>query len=219
MSDPTAPDPIDVLVVDDHWIVRQGLRLFLKDEPGLTVVGEAEDGEEAVRLASELRPDVVLMDILMPGLDGIEATARIKAEVPDVEVIALTSVLRDNSVSEAIQAGAIGYLLKDTNGAELVRAIRSAAEGKVQLSPEAATRLAREVRSPGHVEHLTEREAEILRLVARGLANKEIARQLSISEKTVKVHLNNVFGKLGVHSRTQAALHAIRAGMVELGNP
>lgn len=154
----------------------------------------------------------------MPHLDGIKATARIKAELPDVEIIALTSVLRDNSVFEAIQAGAIGYLLKDTKGEELVRAIRSAAEGKVQLSPDAATHLAREVRSPGHVERLTEREAEILRLVAGGLANKEIARRLSISEKTVKVRLNNVFSKLGVQSRTQATLHAIRAGMVDLGS-
>jgi len=209
---------VTVLVVDDHWIVRQGMRLFLKDEPGVTVVGEASDGDEAVRLAAELHPQVILMDLLMPNLDGIEATARIKASVPEAEVIALTSVLRDNSVSEAIRAGAIGYLLKDTNGEELVHAIRSAAEGKVQLSPEAATRLAREVRSPGQVERLTERETEVLRLVARGLANKEIARKLSISEKTVKVHLNNVFGKLGVQSRTQATLYAVRAGLVDLGS-
>ena len=216
MSDLPEAGPIRVLVVDDHWIVRQGLTMFLKEEPGLVVVGEAEDGDEAVRLAAELRPNVILMDILMPRLDGIEATARIKADEPEVEVIALTSVLRDNSVSDAIRAGATGYLLKDTKGEELVRAFRAAAEGKVELSPEAARRLASEVRSPGESERLTRRETDILRLVAAGLANKEIARQLSISEKTVKVHLNNVFGKLGVQSRTQAALHAIRAGLVDV---
>lgn len=217
MSDPTSGDPIKVLIVDDHWVVRQGLDVFLSDEPGLTVVGEAEDGIEAVRLAHELHPDVILMDILMPQLDGIQATARIKADLPSVEILALTSVLRDHSVSEAVQAGAIGYLLKDTKGEELVHGIRAAAEGKVQLSPEAATRLARDVRLPERVERLTERETEILKFVAAGLANKEIARRLGISEKTVKVHLNNVFGKLGVQSRTQAALHAFRTGIAEPG--
>jgi DNA-binding NarL/FixJ family response regulator len=217
VSGPAPGGQIKVLIVDDHWVVRQGLDVFLGDEPGLTVVGEAEDGLEAVRLARELEPDVILMDLLMPQLDGIQATARIKADMPGVEILALTSVLRDHSVSDAIQAGAIGYLLKDTKGEELVRGIRSAAEGKVQLSPDAATRLAREMRFPEPVERLTERETEILRFVAAGLANKEIARRLRISEKTVKVHLNNVFGKLGVQSRTQAALHAIRRGIAEPG--
>jgi NarL family two-component system response regulator LiaR len=212
-------DPIKVLVVDDHWVVRQGLRMFLDQEPAMTVVGEASDGGEAIELARRLKPDVVLMDILMPHMDGIEAIKRIKAEMPRVEVIALTSVLQGSTVSDAIQAGAIGYLIKDTRGDELVRAIHDAAEGRVYLSPDAATRLAKDLRQPERVESLTERETSVLRLVAEGLANKEIARRLSISEKTVKAHLNNVFAKLGVHSRTEAAIHAIRAGMAPTGSP
>ena len=216
MNEATSTVAIRVLVVDDHWVVREGLRRYLTDEPELMVIGEASNGNQAIALARELKPDVILMDILMPQMDGIEAITRIKAEMPKVEIIALTSVLQDHSVSQAIQAGATGYLLKDTNGAELLRAIRSAADGKVQLSPEAATRLAKELRFPDHVERLTGRETEILKCVADGLSNKEIARRLSITEKTVKAHLNNVFGKLGVHSRTQAALHAIRTGLVSL---
>lgn len=216
MNDASSTVGIRVLVVDDHWVVREGMRRYLMDEPGLMVIGEASNGNQAIALARELKPDVILMDILMPQMDGIEATARIKSEMPKVEIIALTSVLQDHSVSEAIQAGATGYLLKDTNGAELLRAIRAAADGKVQLSPEAATRLAKELRFPDQVERLTDRETEVLKCVADGLSNKEIARRLSINEKTVKAHLNNVFGKLGVHSRTQAALHAIRTGIASL---
>jgi DNA-binding NarL/FixJ family response regulator len=218
-TEPRRGDPIKVLVVDDHWVVRQGLRMFLDQESSITVVGEASDGSEALEQARRLRPDVVLMDILMPHVNGIEATKRIKTEMPKIEVIALTSVLQDGSVSDAIQAGAIGYLIKDTKGGQLVRAIRDAAEGRVHLSPEAATRLAKDLRQPERVESLTERETSVLRLVAEGLANKEIARRLSISEKTVKAHLNNVFAKLDVHSRTQAALHAIRAGIAPSGIP
>jgi NarL family two-component system response regulator LiaR len=218
-TEPRRGDPIKVLVVDDHWVVRQGLRMFLDQESAITVIGEASDGSEALEQARRLRPDVVLMDILMPHVNGIEATKRIKTEMPKIEVIALTSVLQDGSVSAAIQAGAIGYLIKDTKGDQLVRAIRDAAEGRVHLSPEAATRLAKDLRQPQRVESLTERETSVLRLVAEGLANKEIARRLSISEKTVKAHLNNVFAKLDVHSRTQAALQAIRAGIGPSGSP
>jgi DNA-binding NarL/FixJ family response regulator len=162
---------------------------------------------------------VVLMDILMPHVDGIEAITHIKAEMPRIEVIALTSVLQDGSVSDAIQAGAIGYLIKDTRGDQLVQAIRDAAEGRVHLSPEAAIRLAKDLRRPERVESLTKRETSVLKLVAEGLANKEIARRLSISEKTVKAHLNNVFAKLDVHSRTQAALEAIRSGIAQTADP
>jgi NarL family two-component system response regulator LiaR len=212
-TEPRRGDPIKVLVVDDHWIVRQGLRMFLDQESAITVVGEASDGSEAIELARRLRPDVVLMDILMPNMDGIEAITRIKAEMPRVELIALTSVLQGRSVSDAIQAGATGYLIKDTRGDELVRAIHDAAEGRVHLSPEAATRLAKDLRQAEGLKSLTERETSVLRLVAEGLANKEIARRLVISEKTVKAHLNNVFVKLDVQSRTQAALQAIRSGI------
>jgi DNA-binding NarL/FixJ family response regulator len=212
-------DPIKVLVVDDHWVVRQGLRMFLDQESTITVVGEASDGSEAIDLARRLKPDVVLMDILMPHMDGIEAITRIKAEMPGVEVIALTSVLQGRSVSNAIRAGAVGYLIKDTRGDELVRAIHDAAEGRVHLSPEAAARLAKDLQRPEGMKSLTERETSVLRLVAEGLANKEIARRLLVSEKTVKAHLNNIFVKLDVHSRTQAALQAIRSGLARTADP
>lgn len=206
--------PIRVLLADDHSVVRQGLRMFLVLDSELEVVAEAANGAEAVRLANELKPDVVLMDLLMPEMDGIEATATIRRQLPDTEVIALTSVLEDEKVFGAIRAGAIGYLLKDTEADELCRAIKAAAAGQVQLSPQAAARLMREVRPPDSPDDLTPRETEVLRLLARGLANKEIARDLSIGEKTVKTHVSNILSKLGVLSRTQAALYAVRAGLV-----
>jgi DNA-binding NarL/FixJ family response regulator len=206
---------IRILIADDHAVVRQGLRMFLGRDRELEVVGEAEDGAEAVRLARALRPDVVLMDLLMPVLDGIAATAEIRRALPDTEVLALTSVLERASVVGAVRAGAIGYLLKDTRAEELRRAIRAAAAGRVQLSPEAAALLLREVRDPGQpvAEMLTEREAAVLRLVAAGLSNKEIARELAVVEDTIKTHVRHILGKLGVQSRTQAALLATRAGL------
>ena len=205
---------IRILIADDHAVVRQGLRMFLGLDAELEVVGEAADGAEAVRQARELRPDVVLMDLLMPAMDGIAATAAIRGELPDVEVIALTSVLEDASVVGAVRAGAIGYLLKDTQSEELRRAIKAAASGQVQLAPQAAARLMREVRAPESPEALTERETEVLRLLAVGKANKEIARELGVGEQTVKSHVSNILAKLGVQSRTQAALHAARIGLV-----
>jgi two-component system, NarL family, response regulator LiaR len=205
---------IKVLLVDDHAVVRQGLRMFLSLDKELEVVGEASNGKEALALARQVQPDVVLMDLLMPGMDGIAATAIIRRELPDIEVIALTSVLEDRLVVDAIRAGAIGYLLKDTNADELCQAIKAAAAGQVQLSPQAAARLMREVRIPDSPEALTARETEVLRLVARGQANKEIATTLSISEKTVKTHVSNILDKLSVASRTQAALYAVRIGLV-----
>jgi NarL family two-component system response regulator LiaR len=211
---------IRVLITDDHGVVRQGLRMFLSLDPDIEVVGEAENGEEALAMARELEPDVVLMDLLMPVMDGIEATGAIRSELPNVEVIALTSVLEDASVSGAVKAGAIGYLLKDTQAEELHRAIRGAAAGRVQLAPEAAAKLVREVRAPESPEALTERETEVLKLLARGLANKQIASDLFVEEKTVKAHVSSILRKLGVRSRTQAALHAVRTGLVsadELG--
>jgi DNA-binding NarL/FixJ family response regulator len=208
---------IRILLADDHSVVRQGLRMFLGLDPELQVVGEAADGAEALRLAHQLRPDIVLMDLLMPIMDGIAATATIRRDLPDTEVIALTSVLEDDKVIGAVRAGAIGYLLKDTQADELCRAIKAAAAGQVQLSPQAAARLMREVRAPESPETLTERETDVLRLLAQGFANKEIAQQLAIGEKTVKTHVSNILAKLGVPSRTQAALYAVRAGLVPAG--
>jgi DNA-binding NarL/FixJ family response regulator len=208
--------PIRILIADDHSVVRQGLRMFLALDPELEVVGEAEDGSRALALAHELRPDVVLMDLLMPVMDGLAATTAIRTQLPDTEVIALTSVLEDVSVVGAVKAGAIGYLLKDTKADELCRAIKAAAAGQVQLSPEAAARLVREVRAPETPQPLTEREAEVLRLLAQGKANKEIAAALSIGEKTVKTHVSNILMKLGVQSRTQAALYAAQTGLAQL---
>jgi NarL family two-component system response regulator LiaR len=205
-----------VLITDDHGVVRQGLRMFLSLDPDFEVVGEASNGEEALAMARNLGPDVVLMDLLMPVMDGISATEKIRAELPDVEVIALTSVLEDASVTGAVRAGAIGYLLKDTDSEELIRAIKAAAEGRVHLAPEAAARLMREVRAPDSPEALTDREAEVLRLLARGKANKQIASSLYVSEKTVKAHVSSILMKLGVQSRTQAALYAVRAGLVSI---
>ncbi|MFL6057780.1 MAG: response regulator [Rubrobacteraceae bacterium] len=205
-----------VLITDDHGVVRQGLRMFLSLDPDFEVVGEASNGEEALAMARDLGPDVVLMDLLMPVMDGISATEKIRAELPDVEVIALTSVLEDASVTGAVRAGAIGYLLKDTDSEELSRAIKAAAEGRVHLAPEAAARLMREVRAPDSPEALTDRETEVLRFLARGKANKQIASSLYVSEKTVKAHVSSILMKLGVQSRTQAALYAVRAGLVSI---
>lgn len=207
---------IRVLIVDDHAVVRQGLRIFLGTEPDFEVVGEAAGGEEAVRLARALRPDIVLMDLLMPGMSGSDATRVIRSELRDVEVVALTSVLDDDSVVAAVRAGAIGYLLKSAEANDLRRALRAAAAGQVQLDPAAAARLVREVRSPAAPESLTDREGEVMQLLARGLANKEIARDLGISEDTVKTHVSRILGKLGAQSRTQAVLHAMRVGLVEV---
>lgn len=205
---------IRILIADDHGVVRQGLKMFLALDPDLEVIGEANNGAEALQMAGELQPDVVLMDLLMPVMDGITAIGKIRQQHPDVEVLALTSVLEDASVVGAIRAGAIGYLLKDTQAEELRRAIKAAAEGQVQLAPQAAARLLREVRMPESPETLTERETEVLKLLAEGQANKEIARTLTIGEKTVKTHVSNILGKLGVQSRTQAALYAVRIGLV-----
>jgi len=210
---------IRVLIADDHHVVRQGLRMFLALDPEFEVVGEAANGQEAVEKAKQLKPDVVLMDLIMPVMDGIAATEAIRSTLPEVEVLALTSVLDDGSVVGAVKAGAIGYLLKDTQAEELCRAIKSAAAGQVQLSPQAAARLMREVRAPERPETLTERETEVLHLLAMGKANKEIAMALTIGETTVKTHVSNILMKLGVSSRTQAALHAVRIGLVSEGEP
>ncbi len=206
--------PIRILIVDDHSVVRQGLRMFLNLEDDFEIVGEAGNGAEALEKVAALQPDVVLMDLVMPVMDGVTATEKIRQAHPDTEVIALTSVLEDTSVVNAVRAGAIGYLLKDTEADELRKAIKAAAAGQVQLSPKAAERLMREIRAPESPEKLTERETEVLRLLARGKANKEIASELHISETTVKTHVSNIMMKLEVSSRTQAALYAVRIGLV-----
>ena len=208
--------PVNILITDDHGVVRQGLRMFLDLDPELTVVGEAENGREALEKTRELKPDVVLMDLVMPVMDGITAIEKLRAELPEVEVVALTSVLEDVSVSGAVKAGAIGYLLKNTDAEELRRAIKAAAAGQVQLAPEAAARLMREVRAPDSPEPLTARETEVLGLLARGRANKQIANDLFVEEKTVKTHVSSILRKLGVRSRTQAALFAVRSGLVSM---
>lgn len=207
---------IRVLIADDHSVVREGLRMFLGRDAELEVVGEAGDGAEALALAQQLRPDIVLMDLLMPGMDGIRATAAIRRDLPETEVIALTSVLESEAVLGAVKAGAIGYLLKDTQALELRRAIKAAAAGQVQLSPQASAYLLRSVQTTGVSEALTEREADVLRLLAQGRSNKEIAQHLHIVEDTVKTHVRHILAKLGVQSRTQAVLCAMRLGLVSL---
>ena len=205
---------IRVLIVDDHSVVREGLRMFLVRDPDLEVVGEAADGAEALEQARHLRPDVVVMDLLMPVMDGIAATRAIRRELPETEVLALTSVLESASVVDAIRAGAIGYLLKDTQAAELRKAIKAAAAGQVQLSPQASAHLLGAIRTPELPEPLTPREMDVLRLLAQGQSNKEIARALDLVEETVKSHVRHILAKLGVQSRTQAVLAAIRLGIV-----
>jgi two-component system, NarL family, response regulator LiaR len=205
---------IRVLIVDDHAVVREGLRMFLRADHDLEVVGEAANGAEALRLACELHPDVVLMDLLMPGMDGVAATAAIRRAMPEIEVVALTIAVEHAWVMRAMQAGAIGYLLKDTDAVDLRRAIRAAAMHQSSLSAQAATRLVREIGEPEPSPALTPRETAVLDLLAQGNSNKQIAQQLHISEETVKTHVRNVLAKLNVPSRTQAALYAVRSGLI-----
>ena len=208
--------PIRVLIVDDHGVVREGLRAYLELEPDIQVVGDARDGEEAVRRTLELTPDVVLMDLVMPHVDGVQATAQIKRSRPSTHIIALTSFMDDERVVPAIRAGATSYLLKDVAAADLARAIRGAFAGQAQLHPEVARRLMQQVtapRQPDAVAELTSREREVLSLVAHGRSNKEIARELVVSERTVKGHVSNILGKLGLQDRTQAALYAVHHGL------
>jgi len=206
---------IRVLLADDHGMIRQGQRLFLAHDPEIEVVGEAADGDGAVALAAELRPDVVLMDLRLPGTDGVAATAAIRRDLPGTRVLAVTSATEEATVAAALRAGAVGYLLKDTEAPELRLAVKAAAAGQVQLSPAVARLLVRELPAPAGPEALTPRETAVLRLVARGYANKEIARDLRIGEKTVKSHVSALLAKIGVQTRTQAALWAAQAGLDE----
>jgi DNA-binding NarL/FixJ family response regulator len=213
--------PIRVLIVDDHEIVREGLQTLLSEEADFEVVGMTGDGAAAVTLAAATRPDVIVMDLVMPGLNGIEATRRILADNPGARVLVLTTFADDQRVREAIQAGAIGYLLKDILKADLLRALRDAAAGRPSLHPEVQEHLMREVAGKSlpsraaDLPHasLTEREAGILRLIAEGRSNKEIAATLYLTEGTVKGYVSTIFDKLGVEDRTQAALYAVKHGL------
>jgi DNA-binding NarL/FixJ family response regulator len=214
----TDTQPIRVLLVDDHAVVRRGLHGFLELLDDITIVGEADNGQKAVEVARSVHPDVVLMDLLMPELDGIAATATIKAEMPDIEVVALTSFVEEARVTAALEAGASGFILKDAEADDVADAIRAAYRGEVHLDPAVAGLLARRVRERASAaapeEPLTEREREVLGLVARGLSNKAIADRLAITERTARTHVSNILGKLGLASRTQAALFAVEHHLV-----
>jgi DNA-binding NarL/FixJ family response regulator len=212
--------PARILIVDDHEVVRKGLHFFLSSQPDIEVVGEAANGLEALHLVEQLQPDVMLMDLVMPEMDGLEALKIIRTRHPEIEILVLTNYVDNDKVYRAIQLGATGYLMKDTNPQELARAIRAAVRGEVYLHPEAARRLANVLRSQESpepsVDVLTEREIEVLQLVARGLSNQEIADDLSISLKTVKSHVSSILSKLGLSSRVHAALYALRRGIIPL---
>jgi NarL family two-component system response regulator LiaR len=215
-------EPITVLIVDDHSVVRQGVRAFLETQPDLTVLGDAGSGEEAIRLAAELVPDVVLMDLVMPGMDGVEATRRVRQASPRSQVLVLTSYHQDEHIFPAIRAGALSYLLKDVSPVELVEAVRKAARGEAVLHPRVAARVVQELHGARQetfnpFTELSERELEVLRLIADGMDNAQIAEKLIISEKTVKSHVSNILSKLHVVDRTQAAVYAWREGVVRRG--
>jgi DNA-binding NarL/FixJ family response regulator len=198
-------------------VVREGLRTFLALQEGIEIAGEAADGEEAVRAAEQLRPDVVLMDLVMPKLDGVAAMRILRERVPKTRVIVLTSFLDDDKLLPALRAGAAGYLLKNTPPQELVRAVRAAHAGEALLDPVVAARLVESLAASGEeepIDRLTKREREVLELIGRGLPNKRIALELGVAEKTVKTHVSHVLAKLGVTDRTQAAVVAVRAGIV-----
>ena len=205
-----------MLVVDDHEVVREGLRAFLELQNGIEVAGEATDGEEAIAVAERLDPDVVLMDLVMPKLDGLGAMRELRKRVPRARVIVLTSFLDDDKLLPALRAGAAGYLLKNAPPPELARAVRAAHAGEALLDPVVAARLVETLAGDGDpLDRLTPREREVLELIGRGFPNKRIARRLEVSEKTVKTHVGHVLAKLGVTDRTQAAVVAVRAGLVE----
>jgi NarL family two-component system response regulator LiaR len=209
-------DVISVVIADDHPFVRHGLRTYLETLEDMDVAGEATNGVEAVELVERLLPDVVLMDLVMPEMDGIGAIRRIREVAPSTRVIALTSFADDEKVFPAIKAGAAGYLLKDVRPADLADAVRKASRGEALLAPSVAARLMQEVSGERQAPAgLTERELEVLRLIARGMSNKQIAKELVVSEKTVKTHVSNILAKLHLADRTQAALYAVREGLAE----
>lgn len=207
---------IRLMIADDHAVVREGLRMFLDEEDDVEVVAEAADGEQAVALAGRLKPDVVLMDLMMPKLDGLSALKKLRDDGVESRVLVLTTFVDDAQVRDAVQAGAIGYLLKDVSRSELLAAIRSAADGRATLHPEAQQRLMRQVAAPpapSPLDVLTDRERDVLRLIARGKSNKAIASALFLSVGTVKGYVSAILGKLNVRDRTQAALFAVEHGL------
>ncbi|MFJ9010357.1 response regulator [Streptomyces canus] len=208
---------VRVLIAEDQAVVRQGLRDFLSLDGDIAVAGETTNGREAVRLARELCPDVVLMDLVMPVMDGIEATEQIRQELPEVRVVALTGALDGSAVMAAVRAGATGFLLKNAEADELRQAVKAAAAGRTYVSSAAVARLVDQVTDVNRPERLTGRESEVLVMLARGKANKEIARELRIGQQTVKTYVSHIFDKLGVHSRTQAVTHALQLGLVPSG--
>ena len=219
MTSPPSPPPIRVLIADDHLVVREGLRAILEAAPDMVLVGEAADGAEAVQLAGALLPDVVLMDLAMPNVDGIEAIRQIKARYPAVEIVILTTYDDDEYIVRGLRAGARGYLLKDTGRQALFEVIRAAARGESLLSPAVVQKVVAHLAEPESVgvEGLSEREREVLALLVQGSANKEIATRLYITERTVKAHVSSIFNKLGVNSRTEAVGVALRSGLVPDG--
>ncbi|GCE31619.1 DNA-binding response regulator [Dictyobacter alpinus] len=211
---------ITILIVDDHAIVREGIRAYLEIQPDFSVVGEAESGQSAVRMATDLVPDIVLMDLMMPGIDGVEATRRLKQVSPHSQIIVLTSFHEDEHIFPALRAGALSYVLKDIQPDELVEVVHKAVRGESVLHPRVAARVVQELRGTRHAApnpfiELSERELEVLRLIAAGNSNADIAAQLVISEKTVKGHLSNIFSKLHLMDRTQAAVFAWQQGLVQ----
>ena len=214
--------PIRILIADDHNIVRKGIKVLLATEKDMQVVGEAENGLEAVEKAAALEPDVILMDLVMPEMDGIEATRRITSDRPESRILVLTSFAADDKVFPAVKAGALGYLLKDSTPEQLLEAIRQVHRGEPSLEPSIARKVLQELSHPGGssgkqtVDPLTERELEVLRLIAQGMSNKEIASKIFVAEWTVRSHVSNILGKLHLASRTQAALYALRSGLASL---
>jgi len=209
---------IRVLIVDDHSVVRMGLRMFFDHQPDIEVVGEATDGSEGVAMARRLEPDVILMDLLMPNMDGITAIGRIKAELPETEIVTMTSFIEEEKVTSALEAGASGYVLKDAEAEEVAAAVRAAYAGEMHLDPAVARLLTERMRrKPANdlVEPLTDREKDVLNLLGQGMSNKEIGTALFITERTARTYVSNILGKLGLASRTQAALYAVEHKLVE----
>jgi two-component system, NarL family, response regulator LiaR len=210
----TTPSPTRVVIIDDQGIVRKGIRMFLESDSEINVVGEADSGESGIALVNQLQPHVVVLDVKLPGMDGIAVAAAIRRDAPATRILALSGAIEPSSVVGMIRAGATGYLAKDVRVSDLCRAVRAVAAGEVQLAPEAAASLTHEMRTPRSREPLTAREVDVLQLLVGGKSNKGIGISLHITEKTVKTHVSNIIAKLGVESRTQAALYAIKQGLV-----